>query len=148
MRVIAVPSEIPFQLPAESLEIIIDLPIPTSTNRLHARAHGSHGRVYRTKEYETWRKNCDGYLLKWRSDRRMAGLEPRPHIAGPFEFCIYLARNGHNGDGDNRIKAALDWLQSVGMIRNDVDCQKGRWEWVPTADAPFGCRVHLRSLHE
>ena len=130
--------ERPFGLPAESIEIIIDLPIPTSANRIwrHSRGH-----VYQSKEYATWQKECDTTVLINRQ-------YPRQRIAGPFEFCIYLARNSQNSDGDNRVKAALDWLQSREIIRNDRDCQKGRWEWVPTAEAPLGCRVHLRSLHD
>lgn len=131
--------DVPFHLPPESIEIIIDLPPPPSVNRIwrHQRGH-----VYKSKEYVSWQRECDAVVVLNRQ-------YPRDNkIIGPFEFCLYLSRAGCNGDGDNRIKAILDWLQSREIIANDKDCQKGRWEWVPAAEAPLGCRVHLRSLHE
>ena len=49
----------PFACPPDEIEIVLDLPFPTSTNRLHVhrRAH-----VYRSKEYEVWIKDgrCRG----------------------------------------------------------------------------------------
>lgn len=127
----------PFGLPPESIEIILDLPIPISTNRIW---RACRGRVFKSREYVAWLKECDATVM---SNRQF----PRETITGPFEICIYLARNGANGDGDNRIKACLDFLQSREIIANDRDCLKGRWEWVPTSEAPLGCRVHLKSLH-
>lgn len=137
MGKIAVPSDIPFQLPADSREIILDLPAPPSVNRIwrHTRGH-----VYKSKEYNDWIKLADVTCLLHRQ-------YPRDNkIIGPFEIAIYLA-NSIGGDGDNRIKALLDWCQSREIIANDKDCTRGSWEWVPTAEAPLGVRVHLRSLH-
>jgi Holliday junction resolvase RusA-like endonuclease len=117
-----------------SLEIILDLPFPTSTNRLHSHRGNC---VHSTKEYIAWQKNADAWVLLKRQ-------YPKQRIVGPFEIEILLD-NHHRGDGDNRIKAVLDWLQSREIIRNDIACRKGRWEWVPTDQAPVGCRVILRS---
>lgn len=136
----------PFQLPAESIEIILDLPFPPSTNNLwrQAKNHGPRGNVYIDKRYWKWKRAADAAVLVNRQ-------YPRTNkIIGPFEVCIYLSleeRGARRVDGDNRIKALLDWCQSREIIADDNDCQKGRWEWVPAAEAPLGCRVHLRSLH-
>ena len=119
----------------EPVEIVIDLPTPTSTNKLWGC---SRGRVYKTKEYVNWQKEAY-YLAK------SEGRWPTTRITGPFQIRLCLAESGR-GDGDNRVKAALDLLQLFGVIRNDSDCRKGEWEWVPTVEAPLGCRVHLKSI--
>lgn len=127
----------PFGLPQESIEIILDLPLPPSVNAIwrHRRGH-----VYKTKTYTGWIRECDAVVVLNRQYPRGRKIE------GPFEFCLYLANSGR-GDGDNRIKAVLDWLQSRNIVANDVNCRKGCWEWVPTREAPLGCRVHIRTLH-
>lgn len=136
----------PFQLPPESVEIILDLPFPPSTNSIWriAKQHGPRGNVYLNKSYRNWKSKADTAILANRQ-------YPRDNkIIGPFEVAIYLSldeRGKRRVDGDNRIKAILDWCQSRAIIADDCDCQKGRWEWVPAAEAPLGCRVHLRSLH-
>jgi len=60
-----------------------------------------------------------------RAERRKLGTGQFPKIYGPFEVQILLADTGR-GDGDNRIKALLDWLQSRDIVRNDCDCRRGR----------------------
>lgn len=134
----------PFGLPADSAEIILDMPAPPSTNRIW---HHRHGHVYKSKEYVAWQKEAGWAIL---ANRQF----PKDKIAGPFEICVYIARSAR-GDLDNFLKALLDFLQPmrkagdgrIGIIADDKHCQKIRMEWVPTADAPLGCRVHLRSLH-
>ncbi len=70
---------------------------------------------------------------------------PKRKISGPYEMELLLS-NEHRGDGDNRLKAVGDWLQSRDIIRNDSDCRRGSWAWVEPDQAPRGCRVILRSL--
>lgn len=114
--------------------IVIDLPMPPSTNRIW-RHHRGH--VYKTKEYVAWQKEAY-YAAK------SEGRWPTTKINGPFEISIYLARG--RGDGDNRIKATLDLLQLFGVIRNDSDCQEGHWKWVSREAAPLGCHVVLNAI--
>ena len=71
---------------------------------------------------------------------------PKQKIHGPFGCSIWLNREIGRGDGDNRIKALLDWTQSRQLIRNDSDCQYGSWTWVDHEDAPEGCRLTLWSI--
>jgi len=118
-----------------SVEIVLDLPMPTSTNRLYGR--GRKG-VHRSAEYVRWMEEADMAVM---ADKAY----PRRKIAGPFGVVIMLSRE-HRGDGDNRIKAAMDWLQSRDIVRNDSDCQNGLWMWVAPELAPRGCRVVLKGL--
>lgn len=122
---------------ADIVEIVLDLPFPPSTNRIWRV--GDHGRnVYRAPKY-----------LKWQADADMAVMAhkqyPRRKIHGPFEIRIALNEQ-NRGDGDNRIKAVLDWCQSRDVIRNDSDCRRGEWIWVAPDHAPAGARVTLRSV--
>lgn len=119
-----------------SVEIVLDLPIPTSTNRLYGRGRKS---VHRSAEYVRWMEEADMTVMA-------AKQYPKRKIQGPFEAQILLSER-HRGDGDNRIKAACDWLQSRDIVRNDSDCRRGSWAWVSPEQAPRGCRVILRSLH-
>ncbi len=130
----------PFALPADSLEITLDLPMPPSTNRLWRSATvraTRKTRYYKSPEYLGWCEQADITVMAARAF-------PKRKITGPFTIEIQLG-NGR-GDGDNRIKALLDWLQSRDIIRNDSDCRRGSWAWVDPERAPRGCRVILRSL--
>jgi Holliday junction resolvase RusA-like endonuclease len=127
----------PFACPPDPIEIVLDLPFPTSTNRLHKTARGH---VYRTKEYEAWIKDCDATVMLKRQ-------YPRTRLQGPFEIEILLSNQGR-GDGDNRIKAVLDYLQSREITGNDLNCRRGSWAWVSHEQAPCGCCVTVRELNE
>jgi hypothetical protein len=137
MRVNAGTIDRPFGLPADSIEIVLDLPMPTSTNSLYTRSRKG---ICRSVAYVRWAEDADMTVMAARA-------YPRRKITGPFETEILLSTE-HGGDGDNRIKAALDWLQSRDIVRNDSDCRRGSWKWVDPEMAPSGCRVILRSLHE
>jgi Holliday junction resolvase RusA-like endonuclease len=121
---------------SEPIEIVIDLPAPTSTNRLYGRSRKG---VHRSAEYVRWMEEADRTVTASKQ-------YPRRKIQGAFEIELLLSAD-HRGDGDNRIKAALDWLQSRDIIRNDSDCKRGSWAWVEPSRAPCGARVILRSLH-
>jgi Holliday junction resolvase RusA-like endonuclease len=119
----------------DAVEVVLDLPTPTSTNRLYDR--GRKG-VHRSAEYVRWMEEADMTVMA-------AKQYPKRKIQGLFEARILLSEI-HRGDGDNRIKAALDWLQSRDIVRNDSDCRRGSWAWVEPERAPRGCRVIIRSL--
>jgi Holliday junction resolvase RusA-like endonuclease len=126
-----------------SIEIVLDLPMPTSTNRLYGRGTGKPwgGRrraVYRSAAYVAWMEEADMTVMA-------AKQYPKRKIQGAFEFELLLSTD-HRGDGDNFCKAALDWLQSRDIVRNDSDCCRGSWAWVDPELAPRGCRVVLKGL--
>jgi Holliday junction resolvase RusA-like endonuclease len=120
------------------LTIVLDMPMPPSTNRIW-RIGGR--RIHKSKDYTDWLNAADMYVLSTRQ-------YPKHKIHGPFRCVIALNRTMTNGDGDNRIKAVLDWCQSREIIRNDSDCQWGSWAWVDAEEAPEGCRLTLWSLPE
>lgn len=121
---------------ADIVEIVLDLPMPPSTNRLWRSARG---RVFKSKKYLDWLTDADVVVMAKRQF-------PKRKIQGPFEVTISLDVQSARGDGDNRIKALLDWAQSRDVILNDSDCRRGSWEWVAPDQAPAGCRVTLRSI--
>ena len=127
----------PFGLPADSVEIVLDLPFPVSVNAIWGARNG--GGVRRTAHYVRWLEAADMHVMATKQ-------YPRRKIQGPFAIQIALS-DDRGGDGDNYIKVCLDWLQSRDVIPNDKLCRKGAWEWVPPAEAPSGVRITLRSLH-
>jgi len=124
----------PFALPADSVEIIVDLPFPPSTNRIW-RARGQ--RVYRSQEYIEWCEAADMHVMAARQ-------YPKRKINGPFEAQILLKPHRLGLDLDNRIKAVLDWAQSRSIIENDKHCRRLTAEW---REQEVECRLTLRSLH-
>jgi Holliday junction resolvase RusA-like endonuclease len=121
---------------SEPVEIVIDLPIPTSTNRLYERTR--KGGVRRSAAYVAWLEAADATVMATRQ-------YPKRKIQGAFEFELLLCAD-HRGDGDNYCKAALDWLQSRDVVRDDSDCRRGSWRWVSPEQAPQGCRVIIKGL--
>jgi Holliday junction resolvase RusA-like endonuclease len=98
---------------SDAIEIVLDLPLPPSTNRIW-RSGG--GRTYRSPEYTAWWEDADRAVIAAKS-------YPKRKINGPFEVHISL-KAGTRGDLDNRIKPLLDWAQSREIIDNDKDCQR------------------------
>lgn len=121
--------------------IVVDLPYPPSVNKLwRSTAAISKQRVYLAPSYALWKTAADALLMSERgwTKKRLSGL---------FEIKIDLCNPAKHprGDLDNRIKAVLDYLQRVEVIRNDKDCQRLVAQWVPQEGAPHGCRVTLRA---
>lgn len=136
-------SDRPFGLPADSLEVVIDLPFPPSVNRIwRGQTTGNGGkRVRLSTEYKNWKKNADLVAIANGSWRQ------RKHVSGNFEAHIGLDNEaGRWGDLDNRVKAVLDWAQSRLIIDDDKHCRRLTVEWVLHACAPDGCRLTLRSM--
>jgi Holliday junction resolvase RusA-like endonuclease len=129
----------PFALPADSVEITLDLPMPVSTNKIWRTGRG---RTYRSKEYVLWCERADMAVMVTKKPG------PLPKIYGLFEVEIRLSSAGRKGrDGDNYCKSVLDFCQSRDIVRNDSDCRRGSWAWVEPERAPKGVRVILKSLH-
>ena len=126
----------PFHIP-EPIEVTVDLPLPPSVNTIwrHVR-----GRVIRSVVYRDWITRADAVLMAspsaWRGRT----------IMGPCEVHLMFNVESGIGDGDNRIKAILDYCQRVELIDNDKLIMRGTWEWVKPAAAPAGVRVILREL--
>jgi Holliday junction resolvase RusA-like endonuclease len=96
--------------------------------------------MYASSKYVAWKQQCDMLLMVAKFTQSNA------KITGSFEVKILLNEKTGKGDGDNKIKAILDYCQYREIIRNDSDCRRGSWAWVEPDQAPRGCRVILRSL--
>lgn len=108
--------------------------MPPSTNRLWR--YGGRT-VRRTEHYKKWQLTAHGeYLMQY--------AKCRPQPLAKFKIMIVLDRNQRGlGDGDNRIKALLDFCQMEQLIFDDRYCEGGSWSW---GDAPAGCRVVLEEV--
>lgn len=116
-------------------DTIIDLAMPPSVNSIwrHSR---STGKVYLADRYKTWKRDADNRYLAHKRDWLP--------IKGRFSIVITLdARKQGRSDPDNRVKAALDWLQRVELIENDNLCASLLVRW---GRAPEGCRIKLRAI--
>lgn len=120
---------------ADMVEIVLDLPMPVSTNRIWRTYRG---RTVKSKEYVEWLLRTDLTV--------MAGKQfPRRKIHGPFSMDLQVHKGPRSGDLDNKIKPVLDWLQSRDVVRNDSDCCELHVRWV-SGDDGIACRVTLRSV--
>jgi Holliday junction resolvase RusA-like endonuclease len=112
------------------VKLELNLPFPISANRLW---RSNRNRVHISPEYHKWKIAADGLFYLYLSGKT------RPQMIGKFTVSIILGdHERRRGDGDNRIKCVLDWLQSRSLIRNDSMCDGGAWSW---GEAPEGCRV-------
>lgn len=139
-------SEQPFAPP---LECVMDLPFPPSVNRIWRTSRVDplkRNNVYLSTEYRTWMRQANSAVLvngTWRK---------RTAMPAEFKALILLDRaqrltsKGNASDVDNRIKAVLDWAQRSELIANDALCEEVTARWAPTAEAPHGCRLVLRSV--
>lgn len=116
-------------------KIVIDLPIPPSVNRIYTR--GRKG-VCLSAAYARWLQEADVTVI----ENRQSCWKQGGTLKGPFAVNIEL-NNTHRGDGDNRIKALLDYAQSREYIENDKDCTGGAWMWVDPDYAPCGARLTI-----
>lgn len=110
--------------------IYLALPFPPSTNDLLQIGRGrGHGKpvVFRSTSKNAFLKEADAMFLQQK--RQLAGLR----ISGPFTYHLTLSEKLRTAsmDGDNREKAALDFLQRVNLIDNDKYAQGGSWAWGP-----------------
>lgn len=119
----------------------MDLPFPPSTNRIWQHNKAGKKQVSRSPIYASWIRRSDAAVIAngcWRAKTRMPGA---------FTALVLLDRELRGpGDADNRIKAVLDWAQRVELVTNDRLCEEVTARWVPTHEAPAGCRLILRSV--
>lgn len=91
-------------------DIDISVKRPPSVNATHKK--GKNGNVYRSKEYELWRSES---WVDWLTGKR------RFKINLPITCQIMAVFNigGTGVDVDNMGKALCDYLQMVGIIKDD-----------------------------
>lgn len=88
----------------------ISIPFPPSKNASHGYGRG---RVYRSKKYLDWIKEANAIYLQ-------SGLNKgRKPIPGKFNLDIAYSDKAIRIDAQNIIDATCDWLQEVGIVKND-----------------------------
>lgn len=125
-------TDAPFLTP---VEIVIDLPMPPSVNRIWRARRAGKARVSISPEYDQWKRHADRLAIATGACR---GVKK---IMGKFEAQIVLQRQ--RGDLDNRVKGVLDWAQSRELTHDDQNCERLVVEW---GEAPHGCRLTIRPV--
>lgn len=122
------------KLGVEPLRMVtLTLPFPPSANRIWRTGKG---RTYLNPKYKAWKDEAFACYLQ---QKKVAGHP----IAGHFTYHITLDEKKRKvaRDGDNRNKAPLDFLQSVGLIEDDKLADAGSWSWGPIE--PGTCFIRL-----
>jgi Holliday junction resolvase RusA-like endonuclease len=109
----------------------LDLPMPPSVNRIPHRLGNA------SRQVQTWRRQADKVLLT-------QGRLPNP-MEGEFHLVITWDNRYDHYDIDNGIKPLMDYLQHLGLIRNDSDCRKLT---VSFGNALEGCRVTCMEIND
>lgn len=123
----AMESAIPTPLQPPPVQIDIDLPVSTSTNRM--KALGKAGQFFRSRDYRAWRNAAGMQIIQDRAFWVKKSLPP-DH---PYTATIRISTDDQ-ADVDNRIKALLDLLVEMQVTPDDrylhhVSC--GRSDDVP-----------------
>lgn len=122
------------------IDIEIDLPIPISVNAIW---RSNRGGVHRSEAYAKWQKEADALLLSQRGWRNKK-------ITGKFTALLLLNERMMNqsSDGDNFMKAPLDYAKRIGLIVDDSIKYARQWTIKLGDDesAPCGARLILRSV--
>ena len=104
------------------MNVTLDLPYPPSANRLWRTYRG---RVCKSREYKDW-------LVVAGFAARSQGLT---EVVGPYKISINATRpDKRRRDLDNIIKPVSDLMQSIGVIKNDSDCELLTARWLTTGD--------------
>ncbi len=124
----------PFHTPSE---LVIELPLPPTTNHLFATDRSSRRR-FRTAEYLAWVKEAG-----W----RLAAQRP-PLVAGKVSLLIEVEepKTARRQDVGNREKAVVDLLVSHRVIQSDD--QRHVRELIIRWAAIAGVRITIRPINE
>jgi len=122
------------------IDIELDLPLPTSVNKIW---RVSRGQVYRSRAYQRWQKAADALTLtqpQWRNK----------HIPGRYTATLIINEGMLNpvSDGDNLLKVPLDYAKRLGLVVDDSIkyCRDWHIKLGNDENAPTGARLILRSI--
>lgn len=113
------------------IETVLDIPVPPSVNETRRVNWAA------MPKYDAWKKSAGKILMANGQFKRAQ------KFTGPFELTIILNEATCDLDADNPVKAAVDFLRRIEIIRND-DKRYLRSFTVKWGDAPEGCRLILR----
>ncbi len=102
--------------------IELQLPYPPSTNNLWVRSRFG---MRRSDRYMAWLQVAT-YAAYQQKPKKLKGL---------YKLSIQAARQDkRRRDIDNIIKAISDLLQTIGVIKDDCDCEMVSARWVTTGN--------------
>jgi Holliday junction resolvase RusA-like endonuclease len=108
--------------------ITLHLPFPPTSNHTNGIGRRKDGTpyVYSNKSLKQFQADAKVMYLQ---QRKSCGTP----IEGHFTYHIVLdqSRRAVARDGQNREKYVLDFLQDVGLIKNDKLADGGSWSWGP-----------------
>src|SRR5674476_910299 len=100
----------------------LQLPYPPSANHLWIRARRG---MRRSERYLAWLHTA-GWKVKQQRPQKVHGL---------YKLSIQASRpDKRRRDIDNLIKPISDLLQTIGLVRDDCDCEMVSARWVTTGD--------------
>lgn len=126
----------PFALPPETA-VMLDLPVPPSVNKTRRYDMAS------TRLVLAWKDRAEPLILA----AKTSALNPlRLAKIKRFEIAIIVSEDHTEMDLDNGIKTLIDYLKTLGVIRDDAKKNMRGLTviWGNSADAPEGCRVFVR----
>lgn len=110
--------------------IVIDIPVPPSVNKMRRWNKAAQPII------DAWVKHAHGVVTASRTYKRELAID------GPYELRIVLNEAMCRSDPDNVVKAGIDYLRRIELIRDDSPRYARRItiEW---GEAPEGCRLIL-----
>ncbi len=120
----------PFGCPPD---IVLDIPIPPSVNATRRVNKAALGKV------DEWKCSADALVMA-SGQYRFAKQNP---VGEKFELTIIFDEGKSRLDLDNGVKAAIDYLRRIELIKND-DARYLRALHIVWGKAPEGCRLVLR----
>jgi Holliday junction resolvase RusA-like endonuclease len=118
--------------------IVIDLPRPTSANRLW---RSGNKRVFKSKEYISWIKEATVCWMQQKPKQKIKS------IRGHYAMTIIVHRqDDRRRDIGNLEKACSDFAQAAGIIEDDYLCARQVKEYGTESMAPLGVRLILEPV--
>lgn len=120
-------------------DIVLDLPVPPSVNKTRRYDMAA------TKIVRAWKDAAEPLVLVAKTSKanplRLSKIER-------FEIAIVISEDHTEMDLDNGIKTLVDYLKTIGVIRDDAkkNMRGLTVTWGDSSEAPEGCRVYVRPL--
>lgn len=118
-------------------DVMLDLPVPPSVNKTRRYDMAS------TKLVCAWKDRAEPMVLA----AKTSAINPlRLSRIKRFEVAIIVSEDHTEMDLDNGIKTLIDYLKTIGVIRDDAKKNMRGLTviWGSSTDAPEGCRVFVR----
>jgi Holliday junction resolvase RusA-like endonuclease len=120
------------------MKLVLELPLPPSTNAIWKIGRDKRRGMHLSEVYEAWKREAGGILLasarvSWRGAFHVGDVV--------VSIDLDQTLRSKRGDCDNRAKAALDFLQYAGVITDDKQVRRVSIGWEDTGGVP--CRISL-----